>query len=200
MVGFGLNGGAVLAWMHLCSATGVSCRHVAEAVQKQEARVLHMLLTSRLQNRRVQQQQIPKALTAFSCAGVAQHSQGDLDAALQAFARASSDALEAADTLSALPSPNSKSYSSSAPDTAGPAPADMAGAESSGGDDMAERLILARRTAVRALLAQAGTLKQLGRLPEAQEAALRAVDFDESVRTVHVAPLEAEIAAARTQL
>ncbi|EIE20465.1 hypothetical protein COCSUDRAFT_67376 [Coccomyxa subellipsoidea C-169] len=136
---------------------------------------------------------------AWFGAGVAQHSQGDLDAALQAFARASSDALEAADTLSASPSPNSMSNSSSAPDTAGPAPADMAGAESSDGDDVAERVILARRTAVRALLAQAGTLKQLGRLPEALEAAQRAVDFDESVRRVHVAPLEAEIAAARTQ-
>ncbi|BDA50658.1 probable mitochondrial inner membrane protein OXA1L [Coccomyxa sp. Obi] len=71
-----------------------------------------------------------------------------------------------------------------------------------GADDMADRerrAILARRTAVRALLAQAGSLKQLGRLPEALQAALRAAELDDSVRKIHVAPLEAEIAAARTR-
>ncbi|EIE25117.1 hypothetical protein COCSUDRAFT_61357 [Coccomyxa subellipsoidea C-169] len=66
--------------------------------------------------------------------------------------------------------PSPSANNSSAPDMAGPAPADMAGAESSGGNDVAERVILAGRTAVRALLAQAGSLKQLGRLPYALEA------------------------------
>ena len=124
---------------------------------------------------------------------MAQHAQGDLDAALQAFDRASQDALEAADVLN-----TSDINAPSAAASAAASAADDA-LDASFGGDVEKRVILARRTAVRALLAQAGTLKQLARLPEALQAALRAAELDESVRRVHVAPLEAEIAAARTQ-
>lgn len=123
---------------------------------------------------------------------MAQHAQGDLDAALQAFDRASQDALEATDALN-----TSDIDAPSAAASAANSAADGASGASFGGD-VEEQVMLARRTAVRALLAQAGTLKQLGRLPEALQAALRAAELDESVRRVHVAPLEAEIAAART--
>lgn len=169
---------------------------------------------------------------------MAQHAQGDMEAALQAFERASHDALAVSDTLSA-PLPPTSNASASAVHTAGSASAsdsnaihegtDMAAAAfgtdrvprhpnhavgdagaaagtkegaNLGADGMADRerrAILARRTAVRALLAEAGSLKQLGRLPEALQAALKAAELDESVRRIHVARLEAEIAAASTR-
>ncbi|CAL8465063.1 g4598 [Coccomyxa elongata] len=175
---------------------------------------------------------------AWLGAGVAQHAQGDLEAALQAFERASHDALAASDML-ITPLPPTSNAGASAVHTAGSASAsdsnaihegtDMAAAASGtdhvprhpnhavgdagaaagtteganlGADGMADRerrATLARRTAVRALLAQAGSLKQLGRLPEALQAALRAAELDDSVRRIHVAPLEAEIAAASTR-
>ena len=169
-------------------------------------------------------------------AGVAQHAQGDLDAALQAFERASQDALAAADMLGTPLPPTTFDTGSTADHTAGSGSApdrnaignnvDLAAATPGrdrapktsnravgaaagavdgakpGADEMADRerrAVLARRTAVRALLAQAGSLKQLGRLPEALQAALRAAELDDTVRRIHVAPLEAEIAAARTR-
>jgi hypothetical protein len=57
--------------------------------------------------------------------------------------------------------------------------------------------VRARRTAAKALLAQAGTLKRLGRLEEALAAARRAADIDGSVHSAHVVPLEMELAARR---
>ncbi len=56
-------------------------------------------------------------------------------------------------------------------------------------------VIRARRTAVRALLSEAGTLKQLGRPKEALAAARMAAELEESVHSIHVAPLEQEVAS-----
>lgn len=129
-------------------------------------------------------------------AGVAQHAQGDLEVAIQAFDRAAQDALAAAEALGSEHPPASSALAAA---TGGPYSREDELAYARSDADMAERAeraVLARRTAVRALLALAGSLKQLGRLPEALVAARRAAELDDSVQSVHVAPLEAEIAAA----
>lgn len=100
------------------------------------------------------------------CAGVAQHQQGDLDAALQSFERAGEQAVAALQD-GHIAEPPLK------------------------GSDI-ER---ARRTAVRALMSQASIHKRLGRPDQAVTAARQAAQLDPAVQK-HVTELEADARAA----
>lgn len=163
--------------------------------------------------------------------GVAQHAQGDLEASVQAFRKASQDALRTADVAvmagSQAAEPDTshvhrqaatkvalqeaKPKRAVSPDQQRQAPSSLHAAGDSGNESFTAstsdqhssstadthdelRVIRARRTAVRALLSEAGTLKQLGRPKEALAAAKKAAKLEHSVHSMHVAPLENEIA------
>lgn len=135
----------------------------------------------------------------LSCsAGVAQHKQGDLEAALQAFASASADALSAAGlSEAALSSQPAQGFldSSHASNSSGGEPGAQShpeAAASSSSDGGVQVSALAERTAVRALMAQASVLKRSGRLPDAVHALTLAAVLDRGVE-VHAQKLRAEI-------
>ena len=173
-----------------------------------------------------------------SRAGVAQHNQGDPEAALQAFMSASADALSAAGvTEVSLNAPAAalrrdssgctaeasagaqSSGSNGTPakaatllnvpgretlqpatasasvrtDTMAPVlPSNAQGTEAISSSGAAPDSVVAERTAVRALMAQASVLKQLGRLQEALHALKMAEVFDSGVE-VHRRQLQAEL-------
>lgn len=148
-------------------------------------------------------------------AGVAQHKQGDLEAALQAFARASTDALsaaglpEAALTSAADPASSAKplglqglstkkerepasSSADSRPIYIASPHRELKTEEEPISSTGSNASVLAERTAVRALMAQASVLKQVGRLQDAMHALNAAAVLDSSVE-VHRRQLRAEL-------
>lgn len=122
-------------------------------------------------------------------AGVAQHAQGDLDAALQTFERASQLAQQAlADSSSdAMGSSGEQAALHSGPDEP---------QEHDTGTARRASIERARRTQVKALMSQASILKRLGRPKEALVVAQQAAVLDEVVQ-VHVQQLNQELATPK---
>ena len=118
-------------------------------------------------------------------AGVAQHAQGDLDAALQSFERASQlaeQAIAASSDVTGISGEGAALHSR--PDEAVQKDREAGGRASTQA---------ANRTLVRALMSQASILKRLRRLEEALLVARQAAVLDAAVQ-VHVRELEHELA------
>lgn len=127
-------------------------------------------------------------LSHLACSGVAQHAQGDPDAALQTFGRAMHLAAQAiAGGSDATGSSDEQAALHSGPDEVRDHSTGLAG-QASGNR--------ARRTLVKALMSQASILKSLRRPEEALLMAQQAAMLDEAVQ-VHVQRLEQELAAHR---
>ena len=116
-----------------------------------------------------------------ACAGVAQHEQGDLDAALHAFQRAAEQGMAALQVAR-----HSSASAADPPLQAQPDQAQIAGEGAA-----SER---AHRTAVKAFMSQASIHKRLGRPEEALHAARQAAALDSTVQR-HVTDLEAGMRA-----
>ena len=127
-------------------------------------------------------------LFALHAAGVAQHTQGDMDAALQSFKRASRLAEQAVATSSdTTASSGERTALPSRPDDAQEHDSEAAGRAS---------MQRANRTLVKALMSQASILKRLKRPEEALLVARQAAGLDGAVQ-VHVRELEHELAALK---
>ena len=121
-------------------------------------------------------------------AGVAQHAQGDLEAALQSFEQAGRLAKQAvAASSDAAGSSGEGAALHSRPDEA------TEEDREAGGRASTQR---ANRTLVKALMSQASILKRLRRPEEALLVAQQAAVLDEAVQ-VHVQELEHEVAAQK---
>ena len=160
----------------VCSGGVINCYQCAHALS-------HDLYSGLSGSTYAQKGHLKRMLCAT--AGVAQHGQGELDAALQAFERAEEQA------MLALQAPRQSHTGAAEPSLQTylqPQPAQSQAAE----EDVAIERV--RRTAVKALMSQASIHKRLGRPKEALHAARQAASLDITVQR-HVTDLEAAMQA-----